>query len=413
MMKFPISLQSKIKIVVSILMQIVVFGLPLRSAGQALDVLNAIDAEDTTTLRHLLLDHSSTVNAPLQFDEHWCDSMDVQSHYLINYFPCSTPLYLAATRLKFISAKFLLRNGARAELALMGGSLADSWSSGYDGRTALCQLAYDRSENALKMMKLLIENGADPKKANALNVALNRGNEEAVRYLLGQKDVDVNGVDYYASGALTHVTPLMNACMSNSAKNVWAISILLQRGARVNDVCKRDCSQGSALNMLLYDMKGKTKDQIDSGLKIIRMLLKAGADVNIEDSKGNNSIKLANKYQLYQAQKLLQSSRNVAQEEAQNVAIDPDVIERLASRFKDADQAADIVFHINAALGMEYSRFDPMTLNLAALSGANDDIKKYFQKELQLNPPLNDLQLESLSQSTGLSYDELKAFQVK
>jgi photosystem II stability/assembly factor-like uncharacterized protein len=91
----------------------------------------------------------------------------------------------------------------------------------------------------------------------------------------------------------------------------------------------------------------------------------------------------------------------------------PNVIARLASRFKDADQAADMVFHINAALGMEYSSFNPMLLNLAALSGANDDIKRYFQKELQLNPPLNDLQLESLSQSTGLSYDELKAFQVK
>jgi cyclophilin family peptidyl-prolyl cis-trans isomerase len=121
-----------------------------------------------------------------------------------------------------------------------------------------------------------------------------------------------------------------------------------------------------------------------------------------------NQIVVADEAKMKYQEKQATSERKKA-----DALLSPNVIARLASRFKDADQAADIVFHINAALGMEYSSFNPMLLNLAALSGSNDDIKKYFQKELQLNPPLNSLQLESLSQSTGLSYDELTAFQVK
>ena len=107
---------------------------------------------------------------------------------------------------------------------------------------------------------------------------------------------------------------------------------------------------------------------------------------------------------------IIREKRSAAESKKADALLGPDVIERLAKRCRNADRAGDIAFHINAALGMQYSQFSPMLLTLAAMSG---DIKEYFQQEFRLNPKFNDMQLEALSRYTGLSYDELKALQSK
>ncbi len=76
-------------------------------------------------------------------------------------------------------------------------------------------------------------------------------------------------------------TPLMNAVEQYHLK---IVNILLKAGADVN-------AQGDyGKTALFYAIKGEYKDKVEPQTAIIKALLKAGADVKIKDTKGNTAL---------------------------------------------------------------------------------------------------------------------------
>jgi hypothetical protein len=294
-------------------------------------------------------------------------------------------------------------------------ALAFSKPLGQKGTLIFLSATLSSDNNGAAIITILLDCGVSPDDGNPLNMASGMGHLETVELLL-RRHANVNNTD---SGKKT---PLILAA-KNGFPNV--VKLLLENGA---DIGYRDLDGKTALEYALEPPDHKTGKPSPSLGKeenykeVVRLLrnFKAKQDAakakqDAVEERARRESEKAEKAEAVREKKAeaAEAKRASVERQKADALLTPNVIARLASQFKDADQAADIAFHINAALGMEYSSFNPMLLNLAALSGANDDIKRYFQKELRLNPPLSSLQLDYLSQYTGLTDDELRAFQVR
>jgi ankyrin repeat protein len=218
----------------------------------------------------------------------------------------ATPLMNAAVVGSVESMKLLLAHKANPNLTNSAGATALIWAAGdldrvrlllehgadpkiasQRGRTALYVAA--RSDGSAPVVKLLIQAGADPKAADALKStvlhAAAMGNDtEAVR-LLVDAGADVNAVD--AAGA----TPLIHAAAN---RNLAAVRLLIARGANVN-ARMSDGSFQKVKNgpIALGHFTPLSSAAAFASPELIRMLLDAGARVNVADVRGMTPLMLA------------------------------------------------------------------------------------------------------------------------
>lgn len=194
-----------------------------------------------------------------------------------------SPLYTAVLNNDFEITKTLLKKGALIDSPrlLLRAVENGSWDvtdllvkagACSDTKWAFCSLASAVQRGKTKMVKLMLEHGADPNICvpNSavplpIIIAAETGNAEMTELLL-KHGADPNIMDGDGRHALTEAV---------SSKNIPIIKLLLDHGADLN---VRDGS-----------MKLRTPLCIAAGFfaeEIMQMLIDAGADVNKEDSTG-------------------------------------------------------------------------------------------------------------------------------
>jgi ankyrin repeat protein len=218
----------------------------------------------------------------------------------------ATPLMHAAAVGSVDALRILLSGGADVKATSRTGATALLWSvseiekvriliragsavnaRSKDDRTALLTAAWNPGSNDI--IRILIENGADPKAVDAsgntaLLAAASTGDNAMVRLLL-EKGLDVNAEDSPARD-----TPLTAAA---GGRNVHIVRLLLRGGANVN-VSTADVAEtvrhgplaiGRLTPLLLAAPWGPPE--------MIRLLIRSGAHVNSRDIRGMTPLMLA------------------------------------------------------------------------------------------------------------------------
>jgi len=181
------------------------------------------------------------------------------------------------------------REGNSQLLRFMLAKGADPDAKDGRGNTALMHAA---QAGDVKMMRVLTERGADVNAANlfgatALGNAVCSNTVGAVTFLLG-KGANVNaairspGSVRHGPIAIDNLTPLMAAAPYGSAA---LISQLLRAGAQVNAKDVR------GMTPLMLAVASETQD-----VKVVKLLLRAGADTKVRSSSGETSLDWANKF---------------------------------------------------------------------------------------------------------------------
>ena len=155
--------------------------------------------------------------------------------------------------------------------------------------TPLMQAIY---KSDLKMVKLLVSKGADPKKKSFLKVgnylsgsnfvlAAWTGKIDILKYLLKKKyfTVDECEYEYYNKEVKDGWNALHTAVYNN---DTIIIRFLVKHGADINYVSEVDNNKTPLLNALRYD-------KIEAAVELINM----GADVNIRDEYYDSTMYLA------------------------------------------------------------------------------------------------------------------------
>jgi ankyrin repeat protein len=172
--------------------------------------------------------------------------------------------------------KLLLDNGAEVN------------KTARSGRTALIVAAF--ANPSADVVRMLLAKGADvsamdQRKVTPLNAAT-FGNDTATIRLLVAAGADVNTTDTFVG-----LSPLMNAAGN---RNLAAVKLLLAKGAKVNAVGKLEnlprvrtgtVEFGGFTPLLMAAPFGPPE--------IVKTLLEAGADVNVQDVRGFSPLMLA------------------------------------------------------------------------------------------------------------------------
>lgn len=173
------------------------------------------------------------------------------------------PLWRAAANNDYEVAVLLLENGANANQATKVPPLNST------------SIAVPLQEGYLKMVKLLVEHGADVnlqgfRNFTPIRIAAQNGHLEIVKYLAEQgADIDFKAMD----GA----TPLEHAA---SKGHLDVVAYLVESGANVDNVdAEGDFPLGEAAK------KGYTA--------IIEVLIGAGADLQLKDSLNRTAVEIA------------------------------------------------------------------------------------------------------------------------
>jgi len=136
----------------------------------------------------------------------------------------------------------------------------------------------------LEMARLLIESGADvkgrdPRKNTPLHEVANGSRGRSLILLLVKQRADVNARNW------RRVTPLHNACRRGSLTNTRA---LLSRGAEIDAL---DTNRESPIFRCVGDRREDFPDR--DMLAVVRFLVAQGADVTLENRKGNTCLQKA------------------------------------------------------------------------------------------------------------------------
>jgi ankyrin repeat protein len=194
---------------------------------------------DNVDIITLLLDKGMSVNVTGKFDK--------------------TPLHSAALRGSIRATEVLCRRGAAIDKI---------------DRSYCTPLIYAAAYGEMEVVRFLVENGADVNVSrgnvgSALCRATKRGQLDLMRYLL-DNGADVNGnTDYWIRKPL---------CIAITHQNLQTVKLLIGRGADVNfSTRQHDSHWPSPLHFPAeYGYVG-----------IMDCLIKAGADVNVQDSDGD------------------------------------------------------------------------------------------------------------------------------
>ena len=146
------------------------------------------------------------------------------------------------------------------------------------------------SDPSIEIVRLLISKGADIKavdnqKKTALYSAT-AGNDMATIRLLVDAGLDVNAPDS------TGQTPLMNAA---SNQNLEAVKLLLLKGARINDITRPPTARTKPGTPGLgrFTALGLACAFSPTDTDVVKTLVAAGADLNVQDGRGMTPLMLA------------------------------------------------------------------------------------------------------------------------
>lgn len=155
--------------------------------------------------------------------------------------------------------------------------------------TALFAVVFDGN---LDLVKFLLKRGAikiDGNGMTILMVAAGVGHKNIVSFLLQEELVDINDFDLYGYTALTHAVLTLQRDI---------VTLLLQAGAEIH--LKWMANEQSILFMVGKNgMMQKETSPISCSMQrtlkkdIIQLLLQAGADINVQDSKGHSLLSCA------------------------------------------------------------------------------------------------------------------------
>lgn len=178
-----------------------------------------------------------------------------------------------------------------------------------DGRTALLLACINKNN---QMATKLLEYGADANLDNmcqysALTHVIDWANKDLLKKML---DKGANPNDISEDGS----TPLIRAAYSDNADYQDMIQMLVEYGAKVNQIgcstplieaARSDCLENVKLLIKIgADLNKKTKEEGDTALifasglgriEVVKELIKAGADLNIKNKYGDTALQIVNK----------------------------------------------------------------------------------------------------------------------
>src|SRR5258708_8292037 len=156
------------------------------------------------------------------------------------------------------------------------------------GSTALMVFV---NRNDVKGTKLLLEHGADANaKSNRGVTCLMRARDMRVARLLLENGAGVSVADLRVETALSHAA---------EHGDVEFVALLLKKGASPNTHNLPDTHNSSFLNPPVKSAYGRTPLMNATNFghsEVVRLLLRAAADVNARDSNGSTALSLAIKY---------------------------------------------------------------------------------------------------------------------
>lgn len=168
-----------------------------------------------------------------------------------------TPLHIAVEKNNFECVRLLIEHGANV-------NAKDSKVGGYYP----LWYAYYRG---VEMMRLLLDNGADVNKAKVLNTAVSNGNVEVAEMLLSEYKANPNLV-YISNTALAEA-------LHRHPDNHQLIKILLDYGADPNIKADRTCYTDACIPIIRAIAGINAHDGCIA--KNVQLLLDAGANVNV------------------------------------------------------------------------------------------------------------------------------------
>jgi len=216
-----------------------------------------------------------------------------------------TPLMLAAVAGSREAMKLLIDRGAEVNAKNAFDSTALMWSAtdlektrllldahadpnivSKAGRTALLIAAM--SDRSAAIVKLLIAKGADTKAVDraqftALAAAASGGDLETLKIMI-DAGLDVN------QPMIAGLTPLIFA---GSRADLPAVKLLLAKGANVNLIASNFGGTVKNGPIALGHANALMFSVTERNLELVKALLDAGADVNVKDMRGMNTLMLA------------------------------------------------------------------------------------------------------------------------